>query len=142
MNGRIDLEMFFRALQMVEVGNLDEVSASQGDWDGTVYRSLGPLQISSAYWFDADVGGQYDEVMKQKYARKVVVCYWLRYCWDAYVGEDWETLARIHNGGPRGHEKEATVEYWEKVEAELERMLAEEDARRQDDPSDRPPTVA
>jgi len=30
-----------------------------------------------------------------------------------------ETLARIHNGGPKGHKKESTKPYWQKVKEKL-----------------------
>jgi len=30
-----------------------------------------------------------------------------------------EDIARIHNGGPNGYKKDATIKYWKKVEAEL-----------------------
>jgi hypothetical protein len=33
--------------------------------------------------------------------------------------KDFETLARIHNGGPRGHKNPATVGYWNKVRKNL-----------------------
>ena len=32
---------------------------------------------------------------------------------------DVEKIARIHNGGPRGHKKKATDKYWEKVSRRL-----------------------
>lgn len=35
-------------------------------------------------------------------------------------GKTIEQLARIHNGGPRGHEKKATEKYWLKVKKVLE----------------------
>lgn len=30
-----------------------------------------------------------------------------------------QEIARIHNGGPTGHTKKATLEYWDKVKAYL-----------------------
>jgi len=38
-----------------------------------------------------------------------------------------EVLARIHNGGPRGYAKKATLRYWKRVQA---RMEATADGRR------------
>jgi hypothetical protein len=32
---------------------------------------------------------------------------------------DVERVARIHNGGPRGHRKKATAKYWRKVRGHL-----------------------
>jgi hypothetical protein len=30
-----------------------------------------------------------------------------------------EVFARMHNGGPTGYKKSATIEYWQKVKKEL-----------------------
>jgi hypothetical protein len=40
---------------------------------------------------------------------------------DRYApkGASDEVLARIHNGGPKGYKKTATVKYWNKVKKEL-----------------------
>jgi len=35
-------------------------------------------------------------------------------------GKSAKDLARIHNGGPRGHKKSATLAYWSKIESALE----------------------
>jgi hypothetical protein len=48
-----------------------------------------------------------------------VVAYLHRYGKKALADKDYEKLARIHNGGPRGHTKSATVKYWRKVEKAL-----------------------
>mgnify|MGYP003681423291 CR=1 FL=1 len=34
---------------------------------------------------------------------------------------DAEKVARIHNGGPKGYRKKATIKYWKKVLTELNR---------------------
>ena len=47
----------------------------------------------------------------QATAEAVVLAYWNRYA-PRY---DLDTLARIHNGGPRGHKKTATDDYAAKV---------------------------
>jgi hypothetical protein len=44
-----------------------------------------------------------------------MLAYWERYCPTALARGDWATLARIHNGGPAGHKKPATLKYWKKV---------------------------
>jgi hypothetical protein len=60
-------------------------------------------------------------VTDRVYAERVVVAYMLRYCPQAVADKDWERLSRVHNGGPRGHRKQATVGYWRKVQEQLER---------------------
>jgi predicted chitinase len=80
-------------------------------------RSRGPYQISRLYW--ADGGGdprRYDrDVWSAETSRRVVVGYWRRYCPAALEAGDLETLARVHNGGPHGAAKVATLEYWRRL---------------------------
>lgn len=88
--------------------------------DGDGGRSIGPYQISRAYWqdaveFDPSLGGQYEDCRDKSYAERVVLAYWRRYVPD---GPD-EYRARVHNGGPAGYHKAATVPYWQKVQRAL-----------------------
>jgi hypothetical protein len=48
-----------------------------------------------------------------------MLSYFARYAPTALAKKDWETLARIHNGGPKGHTKKATLGYWSKVQKEM-----------------------
>ena len=84
-------------------------------------KAIGPYQVWRVYWQDAvehdkTIGGKYEDCYNPAYAEKVVRAYMARY---APKGASLETLARIHNGGPKGHQKEATVAYWAKVQKEL-----------------------
>ena len=106
----------FDAIRCVETGGCEDPSQALGD-NGL---SLGPYQISEAYWTDAlekhpEIGGSYSNVCQRRYAEWVMMAYWDRYSPD----DDFETLARIHNGGPNGHRKSATDGYWNKVNREL-----------------------
>jgi len=103
-------ESFWRALHQVET------SGRHGAILGDNGRSLGPLQISRAYWQDARVGGSYSQVTSIVYARRVVTAYLKRYAPAAWAKGDWRTLCRIHNGGLTGHKKAATLPYLLKVE--------------------------
>jgi hypothetical protein len=102
-------ESFWRALHQVET------SGRHGAILGDNGKSLGPLQISRAYWKDARVGGSYSQVTSIVYARRVVTAYLKRYAPQAWAKGDVATLARIHNGGPTGHRKTATLGYADKV---------------------------
>jgi len=102
-------ESFWRALHQVET------SGRQGPILGDNGRSLGPLQISRAYFTDSRVGGTYKQVADLTFARRVVSAYLQRYAPKAWAAGDVETLARIHNGGPRGDRKQVTVNYSAKV---------------------------
>ncbi len=102
-------ESFWRALHQVET------SGRQGPILGDNGRSLGPLQISRAYFTDSRVAGTYEQVVDLPFARRVVSAYLQRYAPKAWAAGDVETLARIHNGGPRGDRKQATINYGKKV---------------------------
>lgn len=84
-------------------------------------KAIGPYQIWKAYWqdaveFDKSIGGEYKDCMKKAYAEKIVRAYWKRY---APKSATLEQLARIHNGGPRGHLNPNTIKYWNKIKKEL-----------------------
>ncbi len=102
------------AIEQVESGGRVNVVGDNG-------KAIGPMQIHRVYWKDAvehdpSIGGSYSDCRDPQYARKVVRAYMARY---APKGASDEVLARIHNGGPKGHRKDATVKYWVKVRRRL-----------------------
>ncbi len=103
------------AIRAVESGGDDSAVGDDG-------RAIGPYQIHKAYWVDACAAdpslrsGTYADCFDAVYARRVVVAYLTRYG----RGRTAEELAQIHNGGPRGHRKSATLEYAAKVRAAME----------------------
>ena len=103
-------ESFWRALHQVE---------SSGRRTGLILgdqgRSRGPLQIMRAYHADSRVAGDYERVDDLAYSRRVVTAYLKRYARAAWDSGDVDTLARVHNGGPRGHLKPQTRAYAERV---------------------------
>lgn len=104
-------EAFWKALHRVETGG--RTGAIKGD-NGA---ALGPLQIHRAYWRDSGVAGSYAQCADLAYSRKVVAAYLKRFAPRAYAAGDVVTLARIHNGGAKGHLKTATINYGRKVAA-------------------------
>lgn len=65
-----------------------------------------------------------DRLDKEK--AKVIVYLYLRHWGKKYEEETGhkatkEVLARIHNGGPRGWEKQSTEKYWQKIKKEMEK---------------------
>ena len=100
---------FFRALHIVETSG--RTGAILGDGG----KALGPLQIHKAYHSDARIGGDYARCADLDYSRRVVTAYLQRYAPAAWAAGDVITLARIHNGGPKGASKPATVAYGDKV---------------------------
>jgi len=61
------------------------------------------------------VPGRWEQCRDRAYAERVMKAYWGRYCPKALENRDWQTLARVHNGGPGGHRLKQTVNYWQKV---------------------------
>lgn len=106
-------ESFWKALHHVETsGRLGPIP---GDYVNGKPQALGPLQIHRAYWQDSGVPGQYSDCADLAYSRRVVTAYLRRYARNAWERGDVATLARIHNGGPLGHKKRATLSYSRKV---------------------------
>ena len=109
-------DKLLNAIEMVESGGRGEATP-----DGDNGRAIGIFQIHEVYWKDAvahdkTLGGTYQDCRKAAYARRVVLAYW-----DRYAPQDasYEVLARIHNGGPKGYKKKATLSYWKKVQKHL-----------------------
>jgi hypothetical protein len=85
---------FWRALHQVETsGRLGAIEGDRG-------RSLGPLQISRAYFADSKVAGTYEQVIELEAAIKVASAYMRRYEPEAWRQGNVEILARLHNAGP------------------------------------------
>jgi hypothetical protein len=107
------------AIRAVETGSCADPANAVGDGGA----ALGPYQIHRVYWQDAvdrdpslvANGQTYQNVRDAAYAERVIMAYWNRYA-PSY---DAQTLARIHNGGPKGHLRKATLGYWGKVRAKL-----------------------
>ncbi len=104
-------DSFWRALHLIET------SGRHGPIVGDGGRALGPLQIHRAYHADSRVAGDYSRVAELDYSKRVATAYLKRYAPTAWAAGDVETLARVHNGGPRGHLKPATKAYGAKVKA-------------------------
>ena len=108
-------EQILHAIHMVETGGRTQnVRAGDGG------RSIGPLQISRAYWRDAGMEGRYEDCLDLGYARRVVAAFMQRWRPGAWARHDAEVIARLHNGGPRGMQKQSTIRYWLRVKRVLE----------------------
>ena len=102
---------FWRALHIVETsGRTGPIVGDQG-------RALGPLQIHRGYHQDSRVAGDYSRLADLEYSKRVATAYLKRYAPEAWAAGDVETLARVHNGGPRGHLKTVTKSYGARVKA-------------------------
>ncbi len=107
----------FEAVRMVETGGHPDPENAVGDGG----RSIGPLQISRACWQDAiehdmALGGRYEDCKNLEYAKRIFWAYLDRWA----PNDDFETMARTWNGGPRGPWKAGTDAYWLRVKRQLE----------------------
>lgn len=105
------------AIRQVETGGCKDPANAVGDGG----KAIGPFQIHQSYWqdaidYDPSIGGVYADCKNEEYARRVVLAYLSRYC---KVWTD-ANAARIHNGGPAGHKRKATLGYWSKVRGHLD----------------------
>jgi soluble lytic murein transglycosylase-like protein len=111
------LESLIDAIAIVE---------SNGDPDavGDGGRALGMYQIHRAYWQDGTrflgVKWAYEQARDPQKARRVVRAYLMHYG----RGKGLLDMARIHNGGPRGHRKAATRAYARKIAQVLQEIAA------------------
>ena len=123
---RPSLDDFLAALSYVESRNQDDAVGDQG-------KALGRYQIHKVYWQDAveyspnlAEGHVYQDVTDPNYAKQVVLAYFHRYGKHYIQTQDWEALARMHNGGPAIMRRqgtkawENTSKYWQKVKEQLD----------------------
>ncbi len=120
-SGSYETQSILDAIRQVESSGNDNCP------DGDGGKAIGPFQIHAVYWQDAveaepslKAGHDYQDCRKRDYAEQIVRSYLKRWAPDAWDNGDAETLARIHNGGPRGYEKTSTEKYWAKVQLQLE----------------------
>jgi hypothetical protein len=114
---REEIRPLLNALAIVESNNSDAAVGDNG-------RAIGRYQIWEIYWRDAVafapyLKGEYQDVRSKDYAERIITAYLLRYARDAVECKDFERLARIHNGGPKGYKKKATLKYWNRVEENI-----------------------
>eukprot|EP00250_Pteridium_aquilinum_P007944 c17547_g2_i1 orf=2-700(-) len=104
------------------LNSLRFVEASNRESSGDAASCIGPFQISRQYHQDAWKPSPpiaWSRCRDLNHAENTVIAYWLKYCPEAVERHDFETLAKIHKGGPQGlHEEEANY-YWIKVSQHL-----------------------
>ena len=101
-----------------------ESSGRSNPPDGDGGRAIGPYQIHYVYWldatsFDPELGGDYQQCRQLDYAEQVIDAYMRRYAKSAWQQGIGETIAKVHNGGPKGHQKLTTEGYWQRVRKHL-----------------------
>ena len=103
-----DIEQLLDAIAQVESENN---SSSVGDGG----RAIGIYQLHRSYWQDGtrilNVKWDYHLAFKPEKSRRVVKAYLSHYG----KGKSLLDMARIHNGGPNGYKKKATLPYARKI---------------------------
>ncbi|UCE47529.1 MAG: transglycosylase SLT domain-containing protein [Phycisphaerales bacterium] len=109
-----DLERLLDAIAQIESNNRTKAVGDKG-------RAIGVYQIHRAYWKDGTrilgVKWSYRDAFDPGKARRVVRAYLRHYG----RGKSLIQMARIHNGGPRGYRKRATLGYGRKIQNILRR---------------------
>jgi hypothetical protein len=111
-------DKFIKAIHMVES------SGRTGNIIGDSGRALGPLQIHRSYFhdaiqFDPSLSRNYNNVTNLAFSKKVVSAYLNRYAPKAVETNNYEIMAKVHNGGPAGFKNPNTQRYWAKVEKHI-----------------------
>lgn len=108
-----NMDNFFAALAKVESSNNPKAINKKEN-------ALGVYQIRAAYYKDSNVIGKHTDVYNPVIAKKVVLAYFNRYEPKAVLNNDFETLARCHNGGCGWRRnKSLTDGYWNKIKKNL-----------------------
>ncbi len=108
-----NMDNFFNALAKVESSNNPKAINKKEN-------ALGIYQIRPAYYKDSKIGGNHTDVYNPVIAKKVVLAYFQRYEPKALINNDFETLARCHNGGCGWRKnKSLTDNYWNKIKKNL-----------------------
>ena len=68
-----ELQPLFRAIRVVETSGMAAPDRAVGD-NG---RSIGPYQISRAYWADSGIGGKWTWCRGYAYSEAVMSAYWI-----------------------------------------------------------------
>lgn len=111
-------ENLLKAIHQVETsGRLGAIIGDNG-------KALGPFQIHKAYWidatqFDKSIKGSYSDCADYAYSVKIVNAYMSRYAGKHIASNNFEAIARIHNGGLNGYKNNSTINYWQKVKKNL-----------------------
>lgn len=112
-----EMDAVLAAIRVVESNNDPSAVGDNG-------KAIGVYQIWKPYWIDSGIPGEWKDCFDPVYANRVVRAYMKRYATEKRLGRPvtQQDVARIHNGGPNGYRKTATLKYWHKVQ----RVLLEE----------------
>jgi len=115
--------LFFAVLSAVESGNNpDKVGDAHLRHPAYgIYQVRQPMltdvgKLTGVYWRAEDIAQRPDAA---DWAIQVYTKHWIAFY---SLPHTYETYARIHNGGPRGWERESTLPFWREFEDELNKQ--------------------
>lgn len=94
-----------------------ETNRKHGYIIGDKGNARGAFQIHRKYFndaaqFDKSLGNDYSKVDDFEFSKKVVSAYMNRYAPKSIKTKNYQILARVHNGGPKGYRNPKTLKYW------------------------------
>lgn len=104
-----EIDQLLDAIAVVESGNNANAIGDGG-------KAVGVYQLWEVYVKDVNRFAHTTYTSKDRYnpvkSREITQLYITHYG----AGKSIEAQARIHNGGPKGHKKAATLKYWRKIQ--------------------------
>jgi len=120
------MSMLIKLITILLTALIQVESGGQADAVGDNGRAVGILQIHKITVDDVNRIYKTNYTYKDRYSPKLskeIASKYLLYWGNRYAKKHGTVnimvLAKIHNGGPRGYQKKATVKYWLKVRKEL-----------------------
>jgi hypothetical protein len=104
---------------LIKAIHQQETGGKLGPITGDNGKALGPFQIHYNYWKDSGVPGSYSQCADYNYSVRVINAYMQRFAPEHLKRGNLEALARVHNGGPEGYTKRATLKYWREVRTKI-----------------------
>ena len=102
---------YFYAIAELE-SNHDPYAEHEGD-------EIGMYGITFNFWFDGVQFGRlmgiHEDCIDPAYSEAVMIAYYRRYANNAWLSQDWHTLARVHHGGWNGVNRPHTKQYADNV---------------------------
>ena len=123
----LDMVMFGMFNLSLLCSAIAKVESDRGATSDNVYQ-IRNIYVDDVNRFSTDIHFNHADVYDKTKSEQMMRRYWLWYgkLFKVNTGLDptYETLARIHNGGPYGWRKKSTLRYWMRVKKELLKELA------------------
>lgn len=123
----LDMVMFGMFNISLLCSAIAKVESDRGATSDNVYQ-IRNIYVDDVNRFSKDIHFNHADVYDKTKSEQMMRRYW-RWYGELYKintrqNPTYETLARIHNGGPYGWRKPSTIRYWMRVRKELLKELA------------------